>query len=190
MAEAVVEVLRNELAELRSEVCELRSDVDKIKKCCSTDDSSSPQSKPLKIRVAAPGNFGAKFHQWNIKNVAKAPATLPRPYGAVKDGKVYLNSGLTTRGGRFQSFVHCFDLEGEKWTTLPKSTQFYSSIAIIQDMVTLIGGKKESNECVTGDLTSFQVCCLCMQLASYDLQKHNANHTLIFMSIAILPYLT
>lgn len=163
MAESDVEVLRSELTELRTEMRELRTEfrelsgeVEKLKACGSVDGASST-SKPLHIKVAAPSNFGAKFHQWNSKAVTKAPATLPRPYGALKDGKVYFNAGLTTRGGQYQSFMHCFDMEGEKWTTLPKSTQYYSSVAIIQDMVTLIGGKLEGSGRVTGNLVSFQV---------------------------------
>jgi len=158
MADSTVEALRSELAELRSEFKQLREELASLKvgNVAANDGAASEQSKPFSIKAVAPGNF-AKFHQWSSKTVDKAPAKIPRPYGAAKDGKVYFNAGCTTRGGQFQSYVHCFDTETEKWTTLPKSTQYYSSVAVIQDMVTLIGGKTEGNGRITGNLVSFQV---------------------------------
>jgi len=164
MADSTVETLRSELSELRTDVQKLRDEfrdlneeVDKLKSSSGDGGAASTPSKPLGIKVVAPSNFGAKFHQWNIKSVEKVPAKIPRPYGALKDGKVYFNAGLTTRGGQYQSFVHCFDVGTEKWKTLPKNTQYYGSVAIIQDMLTIIGGKMERGERVTGNLVSFQV---------------------------------
>ena len=164
MAESTVETIRSELSELRTDVQKLRDEfrdlneeVSKLKSNCGGGEAAPTQCKPLGIKVVAPGNFGAKFHQWNTKSVEKVPAKIPRPYGALKDGKAYFNAGLTTAGGQYQSLVHCFDVETEKWKTLPKNTQYYGSVAVIQDMLTVIGGKKEGNGRVTGNLVSFQV---------------------------------
>ncbi len=180
-----MEALRSEMAELRAEFRQLRKELETLKggNVVANDGAASAQAKPLSIKFVAPGNFGSKFHQWNSKTVDKVPAKIPRPYGAAKGSKVYFNAGSTTRGGQYQSFVHCFDTETEKWTTLPKSTQFYSSVAVIQDMVTLIGGKIEGNGRVTGNLVSFQVSLI---TSLYSAVIGIVNFCLKFFFIVVL----
>ena len=156
MTDALVQALRSEVAELRTEVQQLRGEVDKLKGGSSgSEATSSAQSKPSKPKPS--GNFGGKFHQWNSKSLTNAPQKLPRPYFAVKDGKVYFSAGRTTDSSPAPFMVFCLDLDKDKWITLPQSTQCYGSLAVIQDMVTYIGGREKGTNLVTGNLLSFQV---------------------------------
>lgn len=159
MSDALVHALMSEVSQLRNEVDQLRADVDKLKNCCGPSSgaggaTSSVQPKP---KAAAPSNFGNKFHQWSSQPLSNAPNKFIRPYSTIKDGKVYFNPGKTDDRAPEGFLVYCLDIEKDKWITLPKTTQYFGTLAVVQDMVTYIGGKQQGTGEVTGNLLSFQV---------------------------------
>ena len=156
MSDALVELLMREVSQLRKDVDQLREEVEKLKTTEGAKGGSTQAIPPEAAKAAPPNNFGKKFHQWKSQPLTKTPFEFVRPYSAVKDGKVYFNAGKKSDGSPEGFMVHFLDLEKDKWVALPKSTQYFGTLAVVQDMVTYIGGKQQGSGLVTGNLLSFQ----------------------------------
>ncbi len=150
-----MEVVLEEVKILRKEVEELRSELQQLKCGESTSLPESVSYKSISLPVSS--DFAKRFHQWTMKIAKKSPFALARPTTALKEKKAYFNGGITTSGGSGRLTVYCYDLESDGWTQLSSSPQYYSSMAIVNGMVTLIGGKLNKGDSVTSDIISFQV---------------------------------
>lgn len=147
--------MRQELKALRAEVDQLKS---KQQAEIPGEESTKPtatKKQPTQVPVG-PKNFGSKFHQWISKDCAKIPDKdgIPYPPAVFKDGKVYVGGGDRYSGPEC-FLVHEYDLESDSWVDLPQATQNRFSMAVINDMVTLVGGK-EKNGGPTGSLLCYQ----------------------------------
>ncbi len=157
MSDALVQALITEVAQLRKEVDELREEVEKLKVGGGGATSSWGTTPPVAASKPKISNFGKKFHQWTSQSLSNSPQKLIRPYSAIKDGKVYFTTGRASDRSAEAFLVVCLDIEKDKWITLPKGAQYFGALAVVQDMLTYIGGKEEGTGLVTGNLMSYQV---------------------------------
>ena len=154
---AEMEEVLEEIKMLRKEVEDLRGELQQLKSGGSSESNQPISYKTISLPVAS--DFAKKFHQWTIKIAKKPSSALARPVTAIKGGKAYFNGGITKSGGSGRLMVHCYSLEKDSWTKLSRdSPQYYASMAIVNGMVTLIGGKLNKGDSITSDIVSFQVC--------------------------------